>query len=78
MRNATTSSGILGAVLCLLVALQIVVRPISPLEAGHLRLGESQSQAQDVSQKQPALTAPEPERSHQVQGAISLPPSPIP
>ena len=78
MRNATTSSGILGAVLCLLVALQIVVRPISLLEAGCLRLGEPQSQAQDVSQKQAALTAPEPERSHQVQGAISLPPSPIP
>jgi hypothetical protein len=31
-----------------------------------------------VSQKQAALIAPEPEHSQQVQGAISLPPSPIP
>jgi hypothetical protein len=55
-----------------------VVRPTSLLETGRLGLGEAQIQAHGLSQQQAALTGPERESSHQVRGAIALPPSPFP
>jgi hypothetical protein len=70
MLNETTYSGILGDVQRFHTALEAAVAEIPHLEAGHVRLGEALSRAQDLVQQQAAVTAAKQELSLQLKSAI--------